>query len=46
MDRLEEGWLHNKVVDVFLIRDSDFVEDADLGRARRDASWRLRQFSE
>ena len=46
MDRLEEGWLHNKVVDVLLIRDSDFMEDADLGRARRDASRRLRYFSE
>lgn len=35
MDRLEEGWLHNKMVDMFLIRDSHFMEDADLRRARR-----------
>lgn len=42
MDRLEEGRLHNKVVDVLLIRDSDFMEDTDLGRARRDTRRRLR----
>lgn len=36
MDRLEKGWLHNKVVDMFLVRDSHFMEDTDLERARRN----------
>lgn len=38
MDRLEEGWLHNKVVDMFFVRDSYFMEDTDLERARRERS--------
>lgn len=42
MDRLEEGWLYNEVVDMFLLRDFDFMEDTDLGRTRRDAGRRLR----
>lgn len=37
VDRLEEGRLHNKVVDMLLVWDSDLVEDADLGRAGRGA---------
>lgn len=31
VDRLEEGRLHDEVVDVLIVRDSDLMEEADLG---------------
>lgn len=46
VDGLEEWWLRDKVVDVLTVRDSDLMEDADLGRAGRrysDGEWPVDQ---
>lgn len=38
VDGLEEGRLHDQMVDMLLVWDSDLMEDTDLGRAGRGAA--------